>query len=174
MKPNTDLVIRPGLPTDLNRIVALHVSVWRETYGALAPVEAVQALDEAARRPRWIAALQDGSTLAAVIGEELVGFAQVGPPSHPALGARGEVKHLYVDAAFARRGIGARLLLAARRLLGERGYSAAALGVVVGNDPALRFYEAQGGRVVGRYRDPGPIWPSDNLVVAWDEPVPVT
>jgi hypothetical protein len=43
------------------------------------------------------------------------------------------------------------------------------LGVVVGNAPATAFYQALGAQPVGRYRDPGPLWRSDNLLCAWDD-----
>jgi ribosomal protein S18 acetylase RimI-like enzyme len=53
--------------------------------------------------------------------------------------------------------------------LAERGYAALGLGVVVGNAPAIAFYEAQGGRRAGAYTDPGPLWRSHNLLYAWDD-----
>ena len=49
------------------------------------------------------------------------------------------------------------------------GYSSAALGVVVGNEPAITFYRSLGGRMIGQYTDPGPIWRSDNLIFVWDD-----
>ena len=49
------------------------------------------------------------------------------------------------------------------------GYRGAALGVVVGNEPAIAFYESLGGRGAGKYIDPGPLWRSDNLIFVWDE-----
>jgi ribosomal protein S18 acetylase RimI-like enzyme len=160
--------IRSARPSDLERIVSLHVSLWRATYRDLAPADAYRRLDEAARRPRCVEALEGGSILVATDGDGIIGFVQVGPPSEAVFDGRGEIKHLYVDAAWARRGVGRRLLTEGRRLLRERGYPRAALGVVVGNAAAIRFYEAAGGCVVGRYRDPGPIWRSDNIVFAWD------
>ena len=87
----------------------------------------------------------------------------------PEIGERWEVKHLYVDGALARRGLGRALLGRIAGRLAERGRRGVALGVVVGNDPALAFYAALGGRIVGRYADPGPLWRSDNLIVAWED-----
>jgi hypothetical protein len=43
------------------------------------------------------------------------------------------------------------------------------LGVVIGNETALNFYQALGAHLVGRYQDPGPLWRSDNLLYAWDD-----
>jgi ribosomal protein S18 acetylase RimI-like enzyme len=82
---------------------------------------------------------------------------------------RAEIKFLYVDGACKRQGIGHRLLAALARDLRSFGYASAALGVVVGNGPAIAFYEAVGGRPIGRYTDPGPLWRSENIIYAWDD-----
>jgi ribosomal protein S18 acetylase RimI-like enzyme len=152
-------------------IAVLHVAVWRDTYRELAPPSAMGALDVGRRQARWQAILADPAQIALVaeIGGVLAGFGLAGPPGDPAFGDRGEVKYLYVGRDFARRGLGRRLLAAMAAALAERGYPALGLGVVVGNDPAIAFYEAQGGRRIGAYTDPGPMWRSDNLLYAWDD-----
>ena len=55
------------------------------------------------------------------------------------------------------------------RQLADWGYGGCALAVVVGNAPAMLFYERLGGRRAGGFTDPGPLWPSDNIVFVWDE-----
>ncbi len=50
-------VIRMAQIADLVAVVAFHVRLWRDTYSAMAPKEAIDALDEARRRPTWQAAL---------------------------------------------------------------------------------------------------------------------
>ncbi|WP_395672583.1 GNAT family N-acetyltransferase [Inquilinus sp.] len=149
----------------------LHVAVCRDTYRDLAPASAMGALDLARRQARWEAILADPAQIALVaeVDGALAGFGLAGPPGDPAYGDRGEVKYLYVGRDFARRGLGRRLLAAMAAALAERGYPALGLGVVVGNDPAIAFYEAQGGRRIGAYTDPGPMWRSDNLLYAWDD-----
>ena len=37
------------------------------------------------------------------------------------------------------------------------------------NLPARAFYEAQGGKLIASYVDPGPNWRSDNVVYAWHD-----
>ena len=66
---------------------------------------------------------------------------------------------------FARRGIGRRLMAQMAAILQARGHAGIGLGVVVGNTPAIAFYEAMGGRKIGAYTDPGPMWRSDNLLL---------
>jgi len=165
------MILRPAVPADAPAIAALHVAVWRDTYRDLAPPEAAAALDVARRQARWEAILADPAQIALVaeVDGGLAGFGLAGPPGDPAFGGRGEVKYLYVGRDFARRGIGRRLLATLAAAMGERGYAALGLGVVVGNDPAIAFYEAQGGRRIGSYADPGPLWRSVNLLYAWDD-----
>ncbi|WP_218823732.1 GNAT family N-acetyltransferase [Inquilinus limosus] len=129
------------------------------------------ALDVARRQARWETILADPAQVALVaeVGGALAGFGLAGPPGDPAFGDRGEVKYLYVGSGFARRGLGRRLLAALAAAMARRGYAALGLGVVVGNDPAIAFYEAQGGRRIGAYIDPGPLWRSDNLLYVWDD-----
>lgn len=164
---------RDATLADAPAIAALHVAIWRPTYRHLAPAAAYEALDEARRLARWrdVLGRPDPERLVLLAEDDgrLVGFAEAARPSAAEIGERWEVKHLYVATDRARRGIGRALLgRLARRLVG-REPQGVALGVVVGNDPALAFYASLGGTIVGRYADPGPLWPSDNLIVAWDD-----
>lgn len=166
-------LIRPATSADAAPLAHLHAKVWRHTYRDLAPAAAIAALDEAMRLRRWTEILADpakswGALVAEIDGRH-AGFGLCGAPSEAAFGARGEVKFLYVDTERARRGLGRRLLAAMARLLRDRGYPGLALGVVVGNDPAMAFYDAMGGNRISRYTDSGPVWRSDNLVYAWDD-----
>ena len=54
-----------------------------------------------------------------------------------------------------------------RRLLNPLNF--AALLTIGAIAPAMRFYERLGGRRAGGFTDPGPLWPSDNIVFVWDE-----
>ena len=164
-------VLRQGRAGDAAAVARLHVEVWRETYRAIAPADAYAALDETVRGRRWaeiLAAPQPGrSVLLAESEGALAGFGMAGPPSDPAFGARAELRSLYIDRRFQRRGLGRLLLDRLRRDMAAAGYPGVALAVVVGNDRAVAFYEALGGQRIGRMTDPGPLWRSDNLVYAF-------
>lgn len=168
-----DIVIREATLEDAAAIAALHVTAWQRAYGALAPVEVQAVVDEGFRLARWREKLSrpiaDQLVLVAEQGGALVGFGAAGAPSEAIFGGRGEIKFLYIDPTLKRRGIGRRLLSALALHLRQHGYRGAALGVVEGNDEALAFYEALGGRAEGRYVDPGPLWRSDNRVVVWED-----
>ena len=165
-------MLRSATIADAEAIAALHADVWRETYRDLAPQAAIDALKEAHRLRQWRASLsrEDEACVTAVaeIGGAIVGFTQLASPQEPAFGDRREVKYLYVARSQARQGIGRQMLrhLAVIALQSEA--QSMGLGVVVGNEPAIGFYQAMGARLAGRYQDPGPLWRSDNLLYAWD------
>ncbi|MBN8951528.1 MULTISPECIES: GNAT family N-acetyltransferase [unclassified Rhizobium] len=169
----TDIVIRPAVIDDVAEMARLHRAVWCDTYRDLAPADVFRALDEDYRRARWADMLanprKDQRVLLALQGQRLVGIGAIAAPSEPAFEGRGEVKSLYVDSSIKRQGIGRKLMREMACELAAMGYSALGLGVVVGNEPAIAFYRAIGGQLVGRYIDPGPLWRSDNLILAWDD-----
>lgn len=168
-----ELNIRAAGRGDAAAIARLHLAVWRQTYRDLASAEAFRIMDEPFREARWAKTLaepgRDQLVLLAEQGERLVGIGAAGAPSLPLFEGRGEIRSLYVDPAIKRQGIGRRLMRELALHLAARGYPGAGLGVVVGNDPAIAFYQSLGGRLAGHYVDPGPIWRSDNIVILWDE-----
>lgn len=168
-----EIGIRPAVADDAAAIARLHRSVWCDTYRDLAPAGACRVLDEDFRRARWADMLasprKHQCVLVAEQGNRLVGIGAIGAPSEEAFAGRGEIRSLYVDPSVKRQGLGRRLMRELAAELAAMGYSGAALGVVVGNDPAIAFYRSLGGRVIGQYTDPGPIWRSDNLIFVWDD-----
>ena len=169
----TDISLRPSTLADATAIARLHVASWRQAYRDLAPRDAFEAMDEALRERRWTAILTEPAAHRAVLVAEqdgrLAGVGMAAAPSQPEFGPRGEIRSLYLDPNFQRLGLGRRLMLALADQVGAWGYEGAALGVVVGNRPAIAFYERLGGRLAGKYVDPGPLWRSDNLIFVWDE-----
>lgn len=166
-------MLRNARPEDAEAIARLHVEIWRTTYSPFAPPAVVQALDVPARLKQWQALLapsDDGcGTLVIETGGLLTGFAHYGAADDPIFGDLGEVKKLYVGSAFARRGIGRQLLAAAAVRLRAQGYAGVGVGVLTENEPARAFYEAQGGKLIASYVDPGPNWRSDNVLYAWHD-----
>jgi ribosomal protein S18 acetylase RimI-like enzyme len=165
--------LRPARPEDAEAIAALHVRVWRETYAELATREAWDALTEDVRLARWREVLGDPNpcrlTLVAEQAGEVVGFGTACAPTEAVFEGRGEIRWLHIAGGAQRTGLGRRLMSALARQLAEWGYEGCALGVVVGNAPAMAFYDALGGRRIGGFVDPGPLWRSENVVFVWDE-----
>ncbi|RKT99983.1 GNAT family N-acetyltransferase [Burkholderia sp. Nafp2/4-1b] len=169
----TGISIRSAHLDDAQAIADFHVKVWRHTYRELAPAQAYAVLDERYRGERWKEKLasNDGDQLVLIAqaDERIVGIGAAGTPSEAIFGGRGEIKFLYVDPEFKRRGIGCRLLAQLAAHLTKSQYRGAALSVVKGNDAAIDFYAALNGRLAGEYIDAGPIWRSHNIVMVWDD-----
>ncbi|MEO0487055.1 MAG: GNAT family N-acetyltransferase [Pseudomonadota bacterium] len=165
-----DLTVRHAEAGEAPELAALHVRVWRATYGGLAPQVALHTLDEAKRLPVWEAAIAEQRARVATHGDTIIAAACFGPSTHAAFDGRCEIKHLYVDLVHQGHGVGQRLLSATLKAcrvgFPERGV---ALAVVRQNDAARAFYKRQGGAEIATFTDPGPLWRSDNIVVAWDE-----
>ncbi|WP_230533990.1 GNAT family N-acetyltransferase [Microvirga roseola] len=168
-----EVKVRTAQQVDAAAIARLHFSTWRKTYRALAPEAAFRMLTQPVRLSRWqeMLSVEEGgrAMLLAEVEGSLAGFGVAGPSTHRAFLDRAEVKFLYVDSAFKRMGIGRRLLAELARAMVTHGYGSMALGVVIGNDPAIAFYEALGGRRDGTYTDPGPVWRSENYIYIWDD-----
>ena len=158
---------------DAEAIAKLHVRVWRETYRDLAPQAAWDALTETVRLERWRRELAEPAprrtTLTAELDGRIVAFGSACAPTEAVFEGRGEIRWLHVDPAMQGRGVGRTLMAALADELAGWGYRGCALAVVVGNDPAMGFYERLGGRKAGGYVDPGPLWRSENVVFVWDE-----
>lgn len=165
------LILRQAVETDAGAIARLHVRVWKQTYANLAPPEVIKTLNVAHRLPGWQKTLANPSphsgTIAAEADGKLVGFVVFGPTSQPELGSGAEIKYLYIESAAQGAGLGRRLLEAAFTALIAFGYSDAALAVVEGNQQALAFYQAVGGRSGGSFTDAGPVWRSQNHIFNW-------
>jgi len=139
----------------------------------LASPSVFEALDENHRLRYWTGKLADDDphqrVAIAEIGCEVVGIGAIGRPSDPVFGSRAEIKNLYVMPGTQGQGIGTRILRDLAAHAKAAGYRSVALSVVKGNDRAAGFYEALRARKIGEFRDPGPIWRSDNVVYGWDD-----
>jgi ribosomal protein S18 acetylase RimI-like enzyme len=130
-----------------------------------------RTLDELADDPE-----PERCVLVAESAGAIAGVAMGGPPKawaedDEARAARptGELYALYVDPWHWRRGAGRALLEAAAAWLAARGRRRFLVGVLAANEPARRFYEMVGGRLLG-YRpteDEGVVL--EEAVYAWDD-----
>ena len=164
--------LRPATLSDVAAIAHVHNQVWRETMRELASPSVYAALNEEHRLRYWTSKLSHPEphqrVLVAEIKEEAIAIGAIGQPSHPIFGSRSEIENLYILSSFQRQGIGRRLLEALALHAKSMGYRGAGLSVVKGNKLACNFYEALGAGNIGEFRDPGPIWRSDNIAYAWD------
>jgi GNAT superfamily N-acetyltransferase len=143
--------VRQARAGDAGQIAVVHVRSWQAAYRGLVPHDYLDDLDPDLRQASWEAALaQDAwpraGVLVAAAGEEIAGFAALGPArdddEDPAL--TGEIRAIYLLPQAWGRGAGRQLMTTALDVLARARYEQATLWVLDSNDRARRFYEAAG------------------------------
>lgn len=137
-----EVVLRPLLESDAERMAHLHVAVWEEAYGGLMAPEILAArragIAERVESWRTTAGSSPAATTVAEHDGELVGFVSVGPGRDDDLDLEVELWALYARAAWWGRGLGHRMLTHAPAT------RASYLWVLDGNERATGFYRRQG------------------------------
>ena len=144
------LAIRLAEPADADGLADLHVRSWRAAYRGLVPDAFLDALSVPERALVWRALLHRADARHTWVAERsgrLAGFVSFGvardadaPPDV------GEVYALYAEPDWCGTGIGTSVLAHAESELRLIGHAAARLWVLVGNTPAIGFYERRGWR----------------------------
>jgi ribosomal protein S18 acetylase RimI-like enzyme len=146
-------IIRPATVEDCDKVGALQVKTWLETYRGLLPdtvLVGLSTVEQAATWRRILSREPPGSMVIAELPSRmLVGFAGGGIRRGKRLDHDSEVYALYVLGAAQRQGIGRRLMAAVGRELRAKGGRSICLWVLRDNVPARQFYEALGGMACG-------------------------
>jgi len=106
-------VIRRAELDDVERLGALHSACWRELYPDVLTPAVLNELSPAVMANYWIKFVSRGGAYeqyVAVVGDEVVGFAGIGPGREPGYEEAVELYFIYVDPAHRRTGIGKQLL----------------------------------------------------------------
>ena len=139
----------------------VHVRAWQAGYRNLLPDEYLDGLRAEDRAARYDFASRDAgqpSTLVALDGDTICGFATVAPAAQGDAPGYGELCGLYVLPERWRTGIGGALVRAARERLLLLGYRQAVLWVLVGNTRAERFYYEHDGWTNDGLRRTATVW----------------
>ena len=143
-------LVRTGTRQDLERIAAIKVRTWGDTYGPLIAPEVLQPfLDHAAQLAYLREKTRSANTILLVAEDDerqIVGFALTfldhGPDPW--------LESLHVHPEAQSRGVGTMLMRATASEVRARGRNTLCLGVVEGNAAAERFYERLGALDAGR------------------------
>jgi ribosomal protein S18 acetylase RimI-like enzyme len=137
--------------SDARAIATVHIESWRSSYAHILPASLLAGLDFEKRVESWQKHLND--TLHAVFVAEaegsVVGFCDVGPNRETARPLPGEVYSIYLLEMAKRRGVGTQLWQAGVAWLKARNLTPFIVWVLKDNASARRFYERQGGTLVG-------------------------
>jgi GNAT superfamily N-acetyltransferase len=150
----SDVTIRPGGPSDEERLLAVFRAAGQAAWAHILPV------DDLANGPgprRWTAALLDppprSRMLVAERGGEIVGFARVCESADDDAGeTTGELDAFYTHPGVWGAGIGRRLLAEAVDALAGFSFTEATLWTAEANHRPRRVYERAGWQLDGRSR----------------------
>lgn len=149
-------IIRDALVEDADAIGRVHVAAWRAGYRGMMPDAFLDSLDEKARAARWRERLsvrpREARTLVAIVDDELVGIASIGP-ARDEVGSRGELYMINVAPSAWGKGVASALLASATSGLVLLGHREAILWVLRQNARARRFYEREGWSQEAERRD---------------------
>jgi ribosomal protein S18 acetylase RimI-like enzyme len=155
-----ELLIRAARPADVPELARLHLASYRAAYRGLLPGAFLAGLTLADRERRWhasLANLERQTFIANILNgphPPLAGLAEIGKCRDPdSETGTGELIALHIAEAYWRQGIGERLHERAAAVLAERGFAAATLWVLTGNERARAFYAAMGWSADGHARD---------------------
>jgi ribosomal protein S18 acetylase RimI-like enzyme len=150
------------VPGDEPAVAGVHVRAWLTAYRGLIDddyLDNLRAEDRVAVHSFGASGPDAPETLLAVEGDEILGFVTFGPSRDADAAGAGEIFALYIDPPRWGSGTGRLLMCAARERLHERGLTEAVLWVLVGNEPAERFYRAEDWRRDGAEREENPYGP---------------
>lgn len=146
--------IRLAKVNDAFAISRVHIDAWKTTYRGLVPDHVLDNLDYEKNAVRWHDILSSADEMKCFIVAEtesgqIVGFATGGPNRTENTGYNGELYAIYISNDFRDQGIGKKMVVKLAAWLSERKYNSMLVWVLEKN-PARYFYEALGGRYVGR------------------------
>ncbi len=105
--------------------------------------------------------------------EQVAGLIMGGPAEWGPWADAGEIFALYVSHAYHRRGLGRKLVQEAVRHLRHLGMDRLVIRSLVANDPANRFYESLGGKIVGQRQSEEYGFQILEQIFGWEDSSPI-
>ena len=157
--PLADASVRVARETDTPAVGLVQATVWREAYAGVLPAEVLETFEPQAFASVWRQSLASPPQgiyrlLAACAGDQVVGFAAIGPSQDPdASPGTGELSALAVHPQARRVGHGSRLLNAAVDTLRGAGADRLHTWVLAGDEATRAFLLDAGLDPDGAFRD---------------------
>jgi ribosomal protein S18 acetylase RimI-like enzyme len=157
--PVADASARIARSNDASAVAQVQAAIWRDAYGPLLAREVVDQFDASNFARVWRDSLKNPPSprhllLVACAGEQVVGFAAIGPGVDPdATETSGEVLSLGVHPDARGMGHGSRLLNAAVDTLRGHGFDSMSVWLLAGDESTRAFLTAAGLAPDGAYRD---------------------
>jgi ribosomal protein S18 acetylase RimI-like enzyme len=157
--PTADASVRTAKPTDAPAVGVVQAAVWTQAYAGRLPDDVVALFEAPAFAKAWRQSLENPPEgvhrlLVARAGEQVVGFAAIGPSQDPDAGqATGEVTAIGVHPGARRMGHGSRLLNACVDTLRGAGAEDLSTWVLADDEATRAFLVASGLGPDGAFRD---------------------
>lgn len=157
--PAADASVRTAKPTDAPAVGVVQSAVWTQAYAGRLPDEVIALFEAPAFAKAWRQSLESPPEgvhrlLVARAGDQVVGFAAIGPSQDPDAGqARGEVTAIGVHPGARRMGHGSRLLNACVDTLRGAGAEDVAIWVLADDEATRAFLVSSGLGPDAAYRD---------------------
>jgi ribosomal protein S18 acetylase RimI-like enzyme len=158
-RPVADASTRIARPSDAPAVGLVQAAVWRAAYAHVLPQEVVERFDGPSFARVWRDSLGTPPSprhvlLVGCAGEQVVGFAAVGPSVDPdADETSGELLALGVHPEARRGGHGSRLLNAAVDTLWSKGFHSVSAWLLAGDEDTRTFLSTAGLSPDSAYRD---------------------
>lgn len=147
------IAVREARIEDAAAIARVHIDSWRTTYAGIVPDDYLAGMSYQSRTSFWdnvlrLAGERQQFIYVAETGEgEIVGFTSGGPDRESNPPFQAELYTIYLLEHYQGQGLGRRLFYALVERLARAGLTSMLLWVFAVN-PARRFYEALGGKLV--------------------------
>ncbi len=139
--------VRRAEPADAAEIAATHDASWRQAYGGMLPYKALDTMVRRRGARWWERAIHHSTNILVLdIGNQIVGYATLGPNRVSTLPFDGEIYEIYLLPEYQGVGFGAKLFSAARQELKSLGMNGLVVWALEDNDTATNFYHNAGGR----------------------------
>jgi len=160
---------RRAKPEDAGQIANVHAKSWQNAYAGIVPHGALARMINRRDASWWATAIRKSTIILVIeVGDEIAGYATLGPNRVSTFPFEGEIYEVYVRPEYQGIGIGTRLFSDARSELKRRGYNGTAVWVLADNDPAISFYENAGGRAIATGSEHFDDKKLEKTAFAWD------
>ena len=147
--------IRPPRLEEADALSQVHDEAWQQAYRGIIPAIALEKMIARRGPGRWQEQIRRNrhAHLVLSFGDTLAGYAAIGGARQRIAGNEGEIYELYLKPEYQGVGLGRRLFVAARRTLSQAGRRGLVVWALMDNEPALRFYDALGGKRIATTRE---------------------
>jgi ribosomal protein S18 acetylase RimI-like enzyme len=144
------MIFRTATPKDTDIIALIDVESMRAAYSGILPQSYLKNLSLKEHKKAWAKRLKEKETFVIVAQNgtgEVLGYAYGGRTRKEDPVYFGEIYRIYIHPSHQRRGVGRMLMRVAAERLAAEGIHSLLIWVLAAN-PARKFYEALGGKLV--------------------------